>query len=70
MQPRRVISLLFILFILVVSGAPSQTQNRKPQYPKFPSETPDKFVPVDDSFDYTRREVMIPMRDGRARSCA
>jgi uncharacterized protein len=29
-----------------------------------PSETPAKFVPVTDTFDYTRREVMIPMRDG------
>jgi len=29
-----------------------------------PSETPEKFTPVTDSFDYTKREVMIPMRDG------
>ena len=29
-----------------------------------PSEIPDKFQPVTDGFDYTRREVMIPMRDG------
>src|SRR5260370_11465438 len=29
-----------------------------------PSETPAQFAPVTDSFDYTRREVMIPMRDG------
>jgi putative CocE/NonD family hydrolase len=29
-----------------------------------PGETPDKVEPVTDSFDYTRREVMIPMRDG------
>ncbi len=28
------------------------------------SETPTKFVPVNTSFDYVRREVMIPMRDG------
>jgi uncharacterized protein len=33
-------------------------------YPKFPSETPQVFRPVTDSFDYARREVMIPMRDG------
>ena len=25
---------------------------------------PAQLVPVTDSFDYTRREVMIPMRDG------
>jgi uncharacterized protein len=35
-----------------------------PQYPSFPSETPANFQPVTDSFDYIRREVMIPMRDG------
>jgi predicted acyl esterase len=29
-----------------------------------PSETPAQFTPVTDSFDYTRRDVMIPMRDG------
>src|ERR1700736_4256622 len=29
-----------------------------------PSETPGAFVTRDDSFDYVKREVMIPMRDG------
>jgi putative CocE/NonD family hydrolase len=29
-----------------------------------PNETPDKFTPTDAGFDYARREVMIPMRDG------
>jgi len=29
-----------------------------------PNETPATFVPKVDSFDYTKREVMIPMRDG------
>ena len=33
-------------------------------YPALPSETPAKFAPVTDSFDYLRRDVMIPMRDG------
>ncbi|HEV2960447.1 MAG TPA: CocE/NonD family hydrolase [Candidatus Angelobacter sp.] len=33
-------------------------------YPNFPSETPAHFDPATNSFDYTRREVMIPMRDG------
>src|SRR5947199_7924486 len=42
-----------------VQGVPAQAT-----YPALPSETPDKFTPVTDSFDYTRREVMIPMRDG------
>lgn len=30
----------------------------------FGSETPANFKPATDSFDYTRRDVMIPMRDG------
>ncbi len=34
------------------------------QYPSYPSETPNQFEPRTDSFDYVRREVMIPMRDG------
>ena len=34
------------------------------QYPNYPSETPDKFHPATSSFDYERRIVMIPMRDG------
>src|SRR6266853_6745296 len=29
-----------------------------------PNETPDKFTPTNDGFDYVRREIMIPMRDG------
>jgi uncharacterized protein len=35
-----------------------------PLYPDYPSETPAVLHPATDSFDYTRREVMIPMRDG------
>ena len=33
-------------------------------YPALPSETPANFAPVTSSFDYVKREVMIPMRDG------
>ena len=29
-----------------------------------PSETPAKVEPVTESFDYVKRDVMIPMRDG------
>jgi len=29
-----------------------------------PSETPEKLTPTNDGFEYVRREVMIPMRDG------
>jgi putative CocE/NonD family hydrolase len=34
------------------------------KYPAFPNETPEKFEPVTESFDYVKRDVMIPMRDG------
>ncbi|TAM45773.1 MAG: CocE/NonD family hydrolase [Acidobacteria bacterium] len=33
-------------------------------YPELPSEIPAGFTPVTDTFDYARRDVMIPMRDG------
>src|SRR5438552_16151201 len=35
-----------------------------PRYPAFPSETPARVEPAVESFDYARRDVMIPMRDG------
>ena len=35
-----------------------------PQYPALPSETPQSMRVTDYGFDYTRRDVMIPMRDG------
>src|SRR5713101_3587911 len=58
MQFVRVLRFLLIAVPLVAQTAPSQ------QYPTLPSETPAKFQPVTDSFDYIRRDVMIPMRDG------
>ena len=44
--------------------AGAQTTEAPAKYPDFPSETPAKLVPVTSSFDYEKREVMIPMRDG------
>jgi predicted acyl esterase len=45
--------------------AMAQDKTRPPAtYPELPSEIPAKFKPVTDSFDSTRRNVMIPMRDG------
>ena len=35
-----------------------------PKYPALPSETPETMRATDFGFDYSRREVMIPMRDG------
>jgi putative CocE/NonD family hydrolase len=34
------------------------------KYPSLPSETPARLEPSTDGFDYVRRDVMIPMRDG------
>jgi len=42
----------------------SVAQTPPAQYPTYPSETPTKFTPVQSTWDYTRSEVMIPMRDG------
>jgi uncharacterized protein len=53
--------------LLVMVSAPSliaQTPPPAAQYPALPSETPAKLVPANETFDHTRRVVMIPMRDG------
>ncbi len=50
--------------LLFAAGALQATDTPQAKYPDYPSETPAKFVPATDSFDYTRRVVMIPMRDG------
>jgi putative CocE/NonD family hydrolase len=39
-------------------------QSQPPKYPSLPSETPRAFTPVTEGFDYVRRDVMVPMRDG------
>ncbi|HUK48611.1 MAG TPA: CocE/NonD family hydrolase [Terriglobales bacterium] len=39
-------------------------QSAKPQYPNYPSETPEHFEVNQSSWNYTRRTVEIPMRDG------
>jgi hypothetical protein len=38
----------------------------KIQTQTLPSETPKELKPTNDGFEYERREVMIPMRDGEA----
>jgi putative CocE/NonD family hydrolase len=54
---------LFLALLAATAGGHTQTQ--KPRtYPTLPSETPAAFDPVATSFDYVRRDVMIPMRDG------
>src|SRR6201981_1464183 len=44
-----------VFFLLLSPSAQAQT---------LPGETPQSFTPTNDGFDYVRREVMIPMRDG------
>jgi uncharacterized protein len=44
--------------LLLIAGAPAICEQT------LPNETPATFVPRVDSFDYSKREVMIPMRDG------
>jgi putative CocE/NonD family hydrolase len=52
---------VFVALLLAVSPAAAQTPR---QTPTLPSETPDRFTPTNDGFDYIRRDVMVPMRDG------
>ena len=57
----------FVFCALLIVMAPSSgwAQNTPPpKYPDYPSETPPDFKPLTDSWDYARRDVMIPMRDG------
>src|SRR5580698_5889032 len=42
----------------------SAAQKTAPSAATLPSERPDKLEPSTDSFDYIKRDVMIPMRDG------
>jgi uncharacterized protein len=55
-----------ILFCAVLGlGQASQSVGQSTAHPPgLPSETPANLQPVTDSFDYVKREVMIPMRDG------
>src|SRR6266478_1150745 len=46
-----------VVFILSLLCSPSIAQT-------LPGETPEKFTPTNDAFEYVRRDVMIPMRDG------
>src|ERR1700732_854477 len=52
-----------LLILLWVKPGAAQTAPPPASYPALPSETPAKLQPATDSFDYIRREVMIPMRD-------
>ncbi|MEJ2009945.1 MAG: CocE/NonD family hydrolase [Acidobacteriota bacterium] len=58
------ILLLTVLGTLLAGPSSAQTSHAQAPSSALPSETPAKFTPVTTSFNYTRRDVMIPMRDG------
>jgi uncharacterized protein len=55
-----------VILVAMLSSSPAcaQAPESKPMYPNYPSETPAHFHPNRETFDYVRRDVMIPMRDG------
>src|SRR6266853_2429021 len=59
-----VLCLSLLLALCLAQSLPAQTAPAPATYPNFPSETPNNLQPVMDTWDYTRQEVMIPMRDG------
>ncbi len=67
--PALLVPALVVLLLAEASAARAATEPPKSPpppalYPGLPSETPAKFEPVTGSFDYVRRDVIIPMRDG------
>ena len=52
--------LQFFAAVLAIQSAGAQTSSQS----NLASETPATLTPVTDSFDYIKRDVMIPMRDG------
>ena len=61
----RAITLPSLLLASILFAGSSVAQAPPPSNSAIlPSEMPAQLQPVTDSFDYTRREVMVPMRDG------
>jgi len=61
----RVSTLVLLGVLLFVGEARAQAPGQRPAtYPGLPSETPASFDVRNDTFDYVKRDVMIPMRDG------
>ena len=55
----------FLTVLAALGGAEqARAQNAAPPAATLQNETPERFMPRTDSFDYVRRDVMIPMRDG------
>jgi hypothetical protein len=64
MKPSLAVRPTLLSLLLAASTALPAADAPQAKYPDYPSETPAHFTPATDSFDYVRREVMIPMRDG------
>jgi uncharacterized protein len=56
--------LCFLLSLAIALFLGSSSAQNVPSSASLPSETPAKVEAVTDSFDYVKRDVMIPMRDG------
>ena len=52
------------LALTLAAPAAAQDTHTPTSYQGLPSETPNTFTPTFDGFDFVRRDVMIPMRDG------
>ncbi len=65
MTIRTATSLNLLATIIVASLLLNQTAfAQTPQVTDLPNERPEKFEPTNDGFEYSRRDVMVPMRDG------
>ncbi|RZL70635.1 MAG: hypothetical protein EOP66_16070, partial [Sphingomonas sp.] len=60
----RLKTLTTITLVLLTTSAPSVVGAQKEKSPPPGGDIPAKFVPANASFDFDRREVDIPMRDG------
>jgi putative CocE/NonD family hydrolase len=63
----RAVPFLVSVLAMALFALPALAQTKSPPpgiYPALPTEIPAEFKPVTSSFDHTRRQVMIPMRDG------
>lgn len=57
------VAIFGVAFLASAAGGQTETKPRG-KGPELPSEIPAEFKPVHSSFDFTRRQAMIPMRDG------
>ena len=61
---RALTSLVSVLVTLLLFTVLAAAQTPPPPANTLPSETPTKLEPTNDGFDFIRRDIMIPMRDG------